>query len=148
MRGSSRRQCCSVSLDVIPGTSPFSSLSQLRKNTYGIKVVAINSVVKPHCLYTNGNAAKNVKINASLNPDNNEQHSTIGSRTNISNGRIHVLSSFLGAKRSCSSSIGPYTCERAGSTLRSRLAARSKRTRELVSGVKKWKNWTAAPNMS
>lgn len=53
-----------------------------------MKASPVWTIVKFHCLNTGVYDSRNVKMSASLKPLSSDSHSTIGSRTNISNCTI------------------------------------------------------------
>lgn len=57
--------------------------------------------------YVIANASKKVKIRASENPDKRDRNKTMGSRTNISNGRSQILPASFSDTRGLFSSFGP-----------------------------------------
>ena len=86
-------------------------------------------------------------MRASENPERSDKQSTIGSRTNISNGRPQVASISLVEKRFSLSSLGPHMFSPVA--LRLFLASLSRMIVERVSGTrKKWASWTTPPKMS
>lgn len=86
-------------------------------------------------------------MRASEKPDRRDRQSTIGSRTNISNGRAQVVRISLVEKRFSFSSLGPQMFSPVA--LRLFLASRSRMTVERVSGTrKKWASCTTPPRIS
>ena len=60
-------------------------------NTYGRKASPVVESVKFHCANTGVKASKKVKMRASLKPLKSDKQRTIGSVTNISKGRYHIV---------------------------------------------------------
>ena len=86
-------------------------------------------------------------MRASEKPDKRDRQSTIGSRTNISNGRPQVARISLAEKRFSLSSLGPHMFSPVA--LRLFLASLSSMIVERVSGTrKKWASWTTPPKIS
>ena len=86
-------------------------------------------------------------MSASEKPDRRDRQRTIGSRTNISNGRAQVTRISLAEKRFSLSSLGPHMFSPVA--LRLFLASLSRMMVDRVSGTrKKWASWTTPPKIS